>query len=79
LTRGLAVDAPIHVNAVCPGIVLTEHVVQAMQQERPLAYVNPLPIARGASPDEAALALYLIHNAYITGQVPPVDGGGMLV
>lgn len=81
LTRGLAVDlAPIRVNAVCPGIILTEHVVRTMPQERLLTYVNPLPIARGASPDEAALAyLYLMQNAYLTGQVLPVDGGGMLV
>ena len=81
LTRGLAVDLePVRINAVCPGIILTEHVVQTMPQERLAAYVNPLPIARGASPEEAALAyLYLMQNRYLTGHVLPVDGGGMLV
>ncbi|GGR12992.1 SDR family oxidoreductase [Deinococcus ruber] len=80
LTYGLAMDlAPIRVNAVSPGLVLTEHVRQ--RPERAVqAMVASLPIPRGALPEEAAEAyVYLMLSAYATGQVLPVDGGGLLV
>jgi NAD(P)-dependent dehydrogenase (short-subunit alcohol dehydrogenase family) len=81
LARGLAIDlAPLRINAVCPGITLTEHVSQQMPAQRLQAYVSPLPLPRGATPTEAAMAyVYLMQNSYATGQVLPVDGGGMLV
>ena len=71
--------APVRVNAVCPGIVLTEHVKQ-MPEERLRTYVTRLPLPRGASPTEAATAnVYLMLNSYVTGQILPVDGGGLVV
>jgi NAD(P)-dependent dehydrogenase (short-subunit alcohol dehydrogenase family) len=37
-------------------------------------------MSRGASPTEAAKAyVYLMLNTYATGQILPVDGGGLLV
>jgi NAD(P)-dependent dehydrogenase (short-subunit alcohol dehydrogenase family) len=80
LARGLAVDlAPVRVNAVCPGIILTEHTSQ-MPQERLQAYLARLPLPRGAEPAEAATAyVYAMLNGYVTGQILPVDGGGGLV
>ncbi len=80
LTMGLAVDlAPVRVNAVNPGLVLTEH-VQQMPPARLHATVAPLPLPRAATPAEAALAyVYLMLNAYATGLILPVDGGGLLV
>jgi NAD(P)-dependent dehydrogenase (short-subunit alcohol dehydrogenase family) len=80
LARGLAVDlAPVRVNAVCPGIVLTDHVKQ-MPEEMLQMYVGPLPVPRGASPTEAATAyVYLMLNSYATGQILPVDGGVLVV
>jgi NAD(P)-dependent dehydrogenase (short-subunit alcohol dehydrogenase family) len=80
LARGLAIDlAPVRINAVCPGIILTDHVKQ-MPEERLRAYVAGLPLPRGASPTEAAKAyVYLMLNSYATGQILPVDGGGWLV
>jgi NAD(P)-dependent dehydrogenase (short-subunit alcohol dehydrogenase family) len=80
LTRGLAMDlAPVRVNAVCPGLVLTEHVKQ-MPAARLNAMVEALPVPRGATPAEAARAyIYFMLNGYATGQVLPVDGGGLLV
>jgi len=80
LARGLAVDlAPVRVNAVCPGLVLTEHVKQ-MPRERLQMYVARLPLPRAASPAEAATAyVYLMLNNYATGQILPVDGGGLVV
>jgi NAD(P)-dependent dehydrogenase (short-subunit alcohol dehydrogenase family) len=80
LARGLAVDlAPVRINAVCPGIILTEHTKQ-MPQEMLQMYVARLPLPRGASPTEAATAyVYLMLNSYATGQILPVDGGGLVV
>ena len=81
LARGLAMDlAPVRVNAVCPGIVLTEHVKAQMPPGRLQAYTAALPIARSAEPAEAAAAyVYLMQSTYATGQILPVDGGGLLV
>lgn len=81
LTRGLAIDlAPVRVNAVCPGIILTDHVKQHMPEARLQSFVAPLPVPRGASPSEAARAyVYLMLNGYVTAQILPVDGGGSVV
>ena len=80
LTAGLAMDlAPVRVNAVNPGYVLTEHLKQ-MPQAMLQSVVAPLPIPRAATPEEAAKAyVYLMLNSYATGQILPVDGGGLLV
>jgi len=80
LARGLAIDlAPVRINAVCPGMILTE-VVQQAPEETLRAWVSGLPLPRGASPTEAATAyIYLMLNGYVTGQTLAVDGGGLLV
>jgi NAD(P)-dependent dehydrogenase (short-subunit alcohol dehydrogenase family) len=80
LTRALAMDlAPVRVNAVCPGYVLTE-VIKRMPEATLRSAVAHLPLPRAASPGEAAKAyVYLMLNGYATGQILPVDGGGMLV
>jgi NAD(P)-dependent dehydrogenase (short-subunit alcohol dehydrogenase family) len=81
LARGLAIDlAPVRVNAVCPGLVLTELVEANYPQAMRDAFVAPLPLPRTATPVEAAQAyVYLMLNGYTTGQVVAVDGGGLLV
>ena len=81
LTRGLAIDlAPVRVNAVCPGVILTDHVKQTMPEAMQQSFVAPLPVPRAGSPPEAARAyVYLMLNRYATGQILPVDGGGLLV
>jgi NAD(P)-dependent dehydrogenase (short-subunit alcohol dehydrogenase family) len=80
LARGLAIDlAPVRVNAVCPGIILTDHVKQT-PREILQTYVAGLPLPRGASPTEAATSyVYLMLNSYATGHVLAVDGGGWLL
>jgi NAD(P)-dependent dehydrogenase (short-subunit alcohol dehydrogenase family) len=80
LTRGLAMDlAPVRVNPVCPGLVLTDHMKQ-MPEARLQSWVAPLPLSRGAVPAEAAKAYaYLMLNSYVTGQILPVDGDGLLI
>lgn len=80
LVRGLAVDlAPIRVNSVCPGPVLTERLARLPADViRQMTERQPLP--RAADPAEVAQAfLYLMRGGYTTGQVLIVDGGRMLV
>ena len=79
LVRGFAIDlAPQRVNGVCPGLTLTELISRV--PGKITAATADLPVPRAASPAEAATAyVYLMLNGYVTGQVLPVDGGGMLV
>lgn len=79
LARGLAVDlAPVRVNAVCPGLVLTERWANpSPEMMRQIAERQLIP--RGARPEEVAQAyLYLMRGGYTTGQVLVVDGGRLL-
>ncbi len=80
LVRALAVDlAPLRVNTVCPGLVLTERLA-AWPPETIRKMTERLPIPRAADPHEAAQAyLYAMRAGYTTGQVIIVDGGGLLV
>jgi NAD(P)-dependent dehydrogenase (short-subunit alcohol dehydrogenase family) len=75
LIRGLAVHlAPIRVNGVCPGAVLTEKLAGAAELVRQQTARQLIP--RGAEPAEVAQAyLYLMRGGYTTGQVLIVDGG----
>ena len=77
LARGLAVDlAPIRVNAVCPGLVLTETWSQVQPPERVRLMTGRQLLPRAADPAEVAQAyLYLMRGSYTTGQVLIVDGG----
>jgi NAD(P)-dependent dehydrogenase (short-subunit alcohol dehydrogenase family) len=84
LTRSLAVDlAPLRVNAVCPGFVLTE-VWNSIPENQRAAQIRKmterLPLPRAGLPAEVAQAyLYLMRGAYSTGQVLVVDGGMTLI
>ena len=80
LAQALAVDlAPVRVNAVCPGLVLTER-VQQMPEAMVQMFTTRLPLPRAAVPAEAAEAyLYLMRGGYTTGQIMRVDGGGSVV
>lgn len=84
LAKGLAVDlAPIRVNVVCPGLVLTEvwdsiPEDQRADQLRRMTADQPLP--RAGDPGEIAEAyLYFMCGSFSTGQVLVVDGGRTLV
>jgi NAD(P)-dependent dehydrogenase (short-subunit alcohol dehydrogenase family) len=80
VVRGFAVDlAPLRINAVCPGLTLTEMILPS-GEERIRAATAHLPLPRAATPAEAAHAyVYLMLNGYVTGQILAVDGGGALV
>lgn len=80
LALGLARDlAPIRVNAVCLGLILSEQ-IQTMGEAMIKGFTANLPLPRGGTVEEAAEAyLYLMRATYVTGQVIRVDGGGSLV
>ena len=80
LAKGLAVDlAPLRVNAVCPGLVLTE-VWKDVPADRVAKMSERLPLPRAGDPADVAQAyIYLMKGGYTTGQVLVVDGGMMLV
>ena len=84
LARALAVDlAPLRVNVVCPGYVLTE-VWNSIPEEQRAAQLQSmtsrLPLPRVGTPAEVAQAyLYLMRGGYTTGQVLTVDGGMTLI
>jgi NAD(P)-dependent dehydrogenase (short-subunit alcohol dehydrogenase family) len=80
LAIGLARDlAPIRVNAVCLGLIMSEQ-VQTMGEAMVTAFTERLPLPRGGTVEEAAEAyLYLMRATYVTGQIVRVDGGGSLV
>ena len=80
LVKGLAIDlAPLRVNAVCPGFVLTER-AESYPEDVRKRFTQALPLARAAKPAEIAEAyLYLMRGGYTTGQVLLADGGGSLV
>jgi NAD(P)-dependent dehydrogenase (short-subunit alcohol dehydrogenase family) len=80
LAMGLARDlAPIRVNAVCLGLILSEQ-VQTMGEATIKGFTANLPLPRPGTVEEAAEAyIYLMRATYVTGQVERVDGGGSLV
>ena len=91
LTKVMALELArqgIRVNAICPGIVMTDLQVYRFEMEakflnqtraeRERAWANDIPQARIGSPaDVADLAAYLAskESSYITGQAINVDGG----
>jgi NAD(P)-dependent dehydrogenase (short-subunit alcohol dehydrogenase family) len=84
LGRGLAVDlAPVRVNVVCPGLILTgvwDSIPEETRQAQLARMTETQPVARVGHPAETTEAyLYLMRGGYTTGQVLKVDGGRSLV
>lgn len=85
-TKALAVEFGkynIMVNAVSPGLTLTEMVKQA-GKDRPdfLEGMDRIPLRRAAEPEDIANTVLFLASAesdYITGQVLIVDGGLMAI
>ncbi len=82
LVLGLAVElAPIRVNGVCPGAIVTEawdDVPDAFRHVQEARLAKQL-LPRAGDPAEAAEAyLYLMRGSYTTGQVMRVEGGWTL-
>ena len=84
LVRALAVElAPIRVNSVVPGIVKTNLWNSMPEADRENLYKTvgaSLPVGRvGEAEDIALTFLYLMKQAYGTGQNIIIDGGAVLV
>ena len=84
LTRALALElAPIRVNAIAPGTVVTPVWDTVPEQERLKEFEETgkrLPVRRVGNPEDIAQAVvYLIQCGYATGSVVYVDGGGMII
>lgn len=84
LTRALAIElAPIRVNAVAPGVVRTPLWDNLTDDARDALYRDlgaKLPVGRvGEAHDIAQTYLYLMREAFSTGQTITVDGGTLLV
>jgi len=91
LTRSVArlvADRGIRVNAVCPGLILTEFNVRLGRQFGPARGQTPeefiasraeaIPMGRAGDPEEVAdVVCFLVSSAarYVTGQSLNVDGG----
>ena len=83
LTRGLAVDfghQGIRVNAICPGLILTEYAAKFLEthpeylRQAKLVY----PVGRPGRPEDVARAAVFLASeeaSFITGHALMVDGG----
>jgi len=83
-TRAMAVElAPIRVNAVAPGVVRTNLWNSLPEGDRQNLYTNlgnSLLVRRVGEAEDIALSfVYLMKQAFGTGQVLVVDGGTVLV
>lgn len=84
LTRALAVElAPLRVNAVQPGLVRTDLLLNLpadLRDRLVKTATETLPVGRIGEPEDVAEAyLYLMRGGYSTGTVVRVDGGSVLV
>jgi NAD(P)-dependent dehydrogenase (short-subunit alcohol dehydrogenase family) len=82
LTRALALQWAhnnIRVNAISPGVILTDRVRQLLSDDDPIRLKTPLG---PSEPEEIApLALYLAsdESRQVTGAILPMDGGASAV
>ena len=82
LTAALALQwahAHIRVNAIAPGVILTERVRAMLREDDPIRVKTPL--GPSDPQDVAALALYLAsdESRQMTGAILPLDGGAAAV
>lgn len=68
----------IHVNAICPGITLTENVKDLIPRDMKEAVKEQTPMRRlGVAEDYVGITIFLASSEsdFITGQIISVDGG----
>lgn len=82
LTRALALElAPLRVNAIAPGTVVTPVWNDVPEKERLFEELaEKLPVKRVGKPEDfAPAAHFLIECGYVTGTVLYIDGGDHLI
>jgi len=82
--RAMAVElAPIRVNTICPGPILTPMLERTFTGDRGKAVsaiTSRVPLGRLGAPDDIAdAAVFLMGNGYTTGITLHVDGGMTLL
>ncbi|MCF7507065.1 SDR family oxidoreductase [Vibrio sp. L3-7] len=83
VTKILAKElSPIRVNAVSPGLTMTEAYKNMDDSARANMYDNAknnLPAGKVGEPSEIAMGyLFVINNPYVTGSIIDIDGGALL-
>jgi NAD(P)-dependent dehydrogenase (short-subunit alcohol dehydrogenase family) len=71
----------IRVNAVAPGMTLTERVVNMFGPEEIAQRTSRIPLGRAGEPEDLAnvIAWFISpQSRYVTGQVLLVNGGSLL-
>lgn len=83
-TRSLArevIGHGIHVNAVCPGRVATDLLLDGADEAEHARWRTDTPIRRIAAPEEIAAAVLFLASpaaSYIVGETLEVDGGHLM-
>ncbi|MBY7729143.1 SDR family oxidoreductase [Vibrio splendidus] len=83
VTKVLAKElSPIRVNAVSPGLTITDAYKNMDESARTAMYDNAknnLPAGKVGEPSEIAMGyLFAINNPYVTGSIIDIDGGALL-
>jgi len=85
ITRAFARELAAHgitVNAICPGLIATEMVLDNTPDDELLAFEQSFPIQRLGRPEEAAWLVGFLASdeaAYITGAAFDLTGGDLMV
>ena len=79
LTRAFAANGAacgITANTVAPGMIVTENIDKRLTPEMKARESARIPLGRGATCEEVADAvLFVINNAYVTGETININGG----